>query len=69
MQFYNPTVWADIINLSNNYMVYLSGVNNNCNLYKLLNQFTTSPTTFVPQIMARLGGGAINEIPNSLMAI
>lgn len=68
-QFYNPTVWADIINLANNYVTYLSGISNNCNIYKLLNQFTTPPTTFVPQILARLGGGAINEIPSELTLI
>lgn len=68
-QFYNPTVWADIMNIANSYMVIGSALMNNCQVYQFLNQFTGGITTVAPQIFSRLAGGAINEIPAELKAI
>lgn len=55
--------------IANNYMTFISAISSNCDLQKLVNTFTTSPSTLIPQIAARLGGGAITEIPNQLMAM
>ena len=68
-QFYNPTVWADLMNIANSYMVIGSALMNNCMVYQFLNQFTGGITTVAPQIFARLAGGAINEIPAVLKAV
>ena len=68
-EIYNPTVWADLMNIANNYMVIGSALMNNCQVYQFLNQFTGGITTVAPQIMSRLAGGAINEIPAEVKAI
>ena len=68
-QFYNPTVWADVANIFNNYMVVGSAVMHNCNVYQFLNQFTEGITAVGTAMFSRLMGGAINEIPNELKAI
>jgi hypothetical protein len=68
-KFYDPTVWADMMLIANNYLTYISAISANCDLQKLMNTFTTSPSTLIPQLAARLGGGVITEIPNKLMAM
>ncbi len=61
---YDPTVWADIMSIQGNYVQYLAAVNSNCDIQKLLNTLTTSASTLVPQLIARIGGGFVAEIPD-----
>ena len=68
-EFYNPTVWADLANVANNYMVIGSALMNNCNVYQFLNQFTGGFSSVSTTMISRLMGGAINEIPSELNAI
>jgi hypothetical protein len=36
MEAYNPTTWADILRIQQNFQTYLAGINVNCNVQKLL---------------------------------
>ncbi len=63
-QFYNPTKWADVMRVSNSYVSIVAAINNNCNVQKLIKTLTTSPSTLVPAVVSRVGGGFILEIPN-----
>lgn len=40
---YDPTVWADLMLIANNYMTFVSAISSNCDLQKLVNTFTTNP--------------------------
>ena len=63
-QLYNPTKWADVMRVSNSYVDILAGINNNCNIQKLIKTLTTSPSVLLPAAVSRVGGGFITEIPN-----
>lgn len=64
LKFYNPTVWADLMTIQANTIQYIAAVQTNCDFQKLLNTLTTSPSTLIPQIIARVGGGFVAEIPD-----
>lgn len=64
MKAYEPWVWADIMQISQNYLAYIAAVNSNCDLQKLIKTLTTDPSTLIPAMIARVGGGFIAEIPS-----
>ena len=51
------------MSMGQEYTTYLASIQANCDFQKLLNTFTTDITTLIPQIVARLSGGIIFEIP------
>jgi hypothetical protein len=60
---YNPTVWADISSSASNSINYVAAIQSNCEILKLLNSVTTSATTLIPQLIGRLAGGMVAELP------
>jgi hypothetical protein len=67
LQAYLPSVWPDIMRISNNYVSFFAAVNTYCNTQKLIKTLTTDPTVFFPAAVSRLGGGFIMEIPELYM--
>jgi len=63
-QFYNPTIWADIVRIQNNYVTFFASINSNCNVQKLIKTLTTDPSVLFPSAVSRVGGGFIMEIPD-----
>lgn len=64
LKAYEPWVWSDILKISQDYVTYLASISTNCDIQKLLNTLTTDPTVLIPQIISRVGGGFIAEIPS-----
>jgi hypothetical protein len=52
-----------------NWVAFLAGITTNCNIQKLINTVTTDPNTLIPQIISRVGGGFIAEIPSYYLAM
>ena len=63
LKMYNPTVWADFMQITTEYTNYIAAVQSNCEIQKLLTVFTTSASTLIPQIISRAAGGMVSEIP------
>jgi hypothetical protein len=42
---------------------YIASIQSNCEFSTLLNTLTTSASTLIPQLIARLGGGMVSELP------
>jgi type II secretory pathway pseudopilin PulG len=64
VKIYNPTVWAGIASVETNAINYIASVQSNCEFSTLLNTLTTSASTLVPQLIARVTGGMVSELPD-----
>ena len=62
--FYNPQSWAIILQSNKDVVDSLAAVSAYCNINKLIDNITKSVGEGTSSLVARVGAGLINELPN-----